>query len=76
MTDPADFVLTGGRVQTHDAARSIAEATAIRRGRIAGVGTARDLRRLVGARTRVIDRADRMVLPGSRMHTCIHRSAG
>lgn len=61
---PADLILTGGRVQTHDAARRVAEAMAVRRGRILAVGTARDVRPLAGPRTRVVELAGRMVLPG------------
>lgn len=64
VTGTADFILTGGRVQTNDAARRVAGAIAVSQGRIAAVGTARDVRPLVGSRTRVIELAGRMVLPG------------
>ena len=43
---PADVVLTGGAITTVDAARSTAEAIAIRYGRIAAVGTAGTVRHL------------------------------
>ncbi len=61
---PADMVLTGGAVVTMDAARRTTEALAIRGGRIAAVGLARDLRAQVGPRTRLIELRGRMVLPG------------
>ncbi len=66
MTDgiPADLVLTGGRVQTHDASRRVAEAIAVGQGRIVAVGTARGVRSLIGRRTRVIELNGRMALPG------------
>lgn len=60
----ADVVLTGGAVATMDATRRVAEAIAVRDGRIAFVGLARDARRWVGRRTRVVDLRGRMVLPG------------
>ena len=64
VTGPAELILTGGRVQTNDAARRVAGAIAVSQGRIVAVGTARDVRPLVGPRTRVIELAGRMVLPG------------
>jgi predicted amidohydrolase YtcJ len=42
----------------------VAEAVAVRGGRIAAVGRDRDLRRLVGSRTRVVDLEGRSLLPG------------
>jgi predicted amidohydrolase YtcJ len=51
----ADLVLTGG---------SGVEALAVRAGRIAAVGAARDVRAHVGARTRVLELRGKMVLPG------------
>ena len=61
---PADLVLTGGAVYTVDAARSWAEAVAIRAGRIAYVGSDAGIRPFVGAKTRVILLAGRMLIPG------------
>jgi len=60
----AELVLTGGAVYTVDAARSWAEAVAVRGGRIAYVGTAAGAKRWIGPSTRVIDLAGKMVLPG------------
>jgi len=61
---PADLVLTGGAVYTVDAARSWAEAVAIRAGRIAYVGSDAGIRPFVGEKTRVIPLAGRMLIPG------------
>jgi len=61
---PADLVLTGGRVQTHDAARRITQALAVRAGRFVAIGTSREIGDLIGPRSRVIELAGRMVLPG------------
>jgi predicted amidohydrolase YtcJ len=60
----ADIVLTGGRVHTVDPRRPQAQAIAVRDGRIVAVGSERDVKSLVGPSTRVVDLADRMVLPG------------
>ncbi len=60
----ADLVLTGGRIFTADAARTWAEALAVRDGRIVAVGGDRDVRPMVGPSTRVIDLRGRTVTPG------------
>jgi predicted amidohydrolase YtcJ len=60
----ADLVLTGGAVYTMDAARSWAEAVAVRDGRIVFVGSAREGERFIGPRTRVRELKGRMILPG------------
>ncbi len=60
---PADLVLTGGVVHTFDAARSRADAVAIRDGRIVAVGPAADVRRFTGPATRTVDLGGRLVLP-------------
>ena len=61
---PAELVLTGAAVYTMDAARSWAEAVAIRDGRIVFVGSAEGARAYTGPETRVLDLPGRMVLPG------------
>ncbi|RFS82518.1 metal-dependent hydrolase [Actinomadura spongiicola] len=61
---PADLVLTGGRVHTVDARDRVAEAVAVRGGRIARVGGAEEIAPLVGAGTRVVRLDGRSVLPG------------
>ena len=61
---PADLVLTGGHVHTVDAEQPRAEAVAVRGERIVAVGSAADVRALMGPRTRVVDLAGRLLLPG------------
>jgi predicted amidohydrolase YtcJ len=61
---PADLVLTGGHVHTVDPALSRAEAVAVVGERIADVGPAGEIDRWIGPRTRVIDLAGRLLLPG------------
>jgi predicted amidohydrolase YtcJ len=61
---PADIVLTGGHVFTSDGRRPRAEAVAVGGGRIAAVGTVAEVRGHVGSRTRVIDLAGRLLVPG------------
>jgi predicted amidohydrolase YtcJ len=60
----ADLVLRNGFIYTVDQTRTIAEAIAIRNGKIVFVGKDSDATRYVGPQTRVIDLAGRMVLPG------------
>jgi hypothetical protein len=60
----ADLVLTGGRIFTADAARSWAQALAVRGGRITAVGGDADVMRGAGPGTRVIDLGGRTVTPG------------
>jgi predicted amidohydrolase YtcJ len=59
-----DLVLTRGRVYTLDAARSWAEAVAVRGGRIAAVGTSAEIEALRGPETHAVDLRGRMLLPG------------
>jgi predicted amidohydrolase YtcJ len=61
---PADLVLRGGPVYTMDAARSWARAVAVANGRIVFVGSEAAASAWVGPRTRVVDLAGRMLLPG------------
>ncbi len=60
----ADLVLTGGRIFTADAAKTWAQALAVRDGRIVAVGGDRDVRPLAGPSTRVIELRGRTVTPG------------
>ncbi len=61
---PADTVFHGGAVYTVDAARSWAEAVAIRAGRIVYVGTDAGLAPWIGPQTRSLDLQGKMLLPG------------
>lgn len=60
---PADLVLRGGAVYTLDAARSWAQAVAVRDGRIAYVGSQRGAEAWIGPATRVVDLRGRLLLP-------------
>jgi predicted amidohydrolase YtcJ len=62
--EPADLVLRGGAVYRVDAARSWAQAVAVRGGVIAAVGTDEQMAGLTGRSTEVIDLRGRMLLPG------------
>jgi len=65
MSDrPADLVLRDGSVQTMDAVRRWVRALAVRDGRIASVGTDRDVEPSIGPHTRVVELRGRTVLPG------------
>ncbi len=60
----ADLALTGGNVVTMDGEESIAEAVAVKYGRIIRVGGSSDVESLIGEGTRVIDLRGRTVVPG------------
>ena len=63
-TSHADLVVRGAAVYTLDAARSWAEAVAVKGNRIVYVGGDRGVESWIGEKTRVIDAGGRMVLPG------------
>ncbi|MEM9258176.1 MAG: amidohydrolase [Bacteroidota bacterium] len=66
-TDPADIadeILTNGSIYTADAKHSVAEALAIKDGRIVAVGTNEVMREWQGAVTKVTDLEQKLVLPG------------
>ncbi len=60
----ADLILHHGKVVTVDPSFRVAEAVAVRDGRIAAVGSSREILALRGPATRVIDLGGRTVLPG------------
>ena len=60
----ADLVITGAKVYTADPDRSIAEAFAVRDGRIVFVGSATAARPWIGPRTKLKRLAGGLVLPG------------
>jgi len=60
----ADLVMRGGAIYTVDAARSWAEALAVKDNRISFVGDDREIERYIGPGTTVIELDGRMVLPG------------
>ncbi len=61
---PADLVVLNARVYTADVNRPVAEAFAVRGGRIAFVGSTRGALALAGPRTERLDLAGRTVFPG------------
>jgi predicted amidohydrolase YtcJ len=64
-------VLLNGKILTVDSRSSIAQAIAVRDGRIVSVGTSAELRKMAGTQARVIDLEGRTVIPGlidSHMH--------
>ncbi len=63
-TVPADLIVTNARVYTADEARPLAEAFAVRDGRIVFVGSKSEANALKGANTRVVDAGGRTVIPG------------
>ncbi len=60
----ADRILTGGRILTVDPEDRIADALAIRKGRIVAVGTTEEIERLAGPATERIDLRGRTATPG------------
>ena len=61
---PADLVLTGGKIYSADPRHSLAEAIAIKNGKIVFVGSTAQARRWIGARTQTQPLDGRLVLPG------------
>ncbi|KJC48819.1 amidohydrolase [Bradyrhizobium sp. LTSP885] len=62
--DVPRLVLTGGKILTMDGHATVAEALAVRDGRILAVGSDAAIKPLVGPQTRVIDLAGKTVVPG------------
>ncbi len=60
----ADLVLINGQVVTVDADFSVAEALAVRDGRVLAIGTSDDMLRLAGPDTERVDLAGRTLTPG------------
>jgi hypothetical protein len=62
--EPADLVLTGGKIVTLDEAKPQAEALAVRADRIVAVGTAKEIKNYIGDKTEVIDLQGKLAVPG------------
>jgi predicted amidohydrolase YtcJ len=62
--DSADLILHNGKVVTVDQAFSIAEAIAVKDGKIMAVGTSADILKHKGDKTEVVDLGGKMLLPG------------
>src|SRR5262249_9239459 len=61
---PADLVLVNGKIWTVDDKRPEAEAVAVLGNRIAAVGSTEEVRKWIGANTKVIDLQGKRVVPG------------
>ena len=64
LAQPADVLLTNGRIVTLDAKSRIADSLAIRGDRIVAVGTEAEARAIAGPLARTIDLGGRTVIPG------------
>ena len=62
--DPAELIVHNGKVVTLDAKSTVAEAVAVRDGKILAVGTNAEILKLKGDKTRIIDAGGKTVLPG------------
>lgn len=60
----ADLVIVNANVHTMDASRPTAEAVAVYGGRVLAVGSSKEIRKLAGKGTRVIDARGALLLPG------------
>jgi predicted amidohydrolase YtcJ len=61
---PADLVLTNGRIVTVEDAIPEAEAIAVSGDRIEALGSATEIKRLIGPNTKVIDLQGQLAIPG------------
>jgi imidazolonepropionase-like amidohydrolase len=64
MFGQADFIFVGGNVLTADSGQPTVEAVALAGERIRAVGSNKEIQRLAGAKTRVINLRGRTVIPG------------
>jgi predicted amidohydrolase YtcJ len=65
-----DLVLTNGKIITVDSHYSIAEAVAVKNGKIAAVGTRDEIKTISGKNTKVIDLKGATMLPGINDSHC------
>ncbi len=71
VAQDADLILINGKILTVDTAFSMQQALAVRDGKITAIGATAEIRKLAGAKTKVIDLGGRTVIPGlidSHMH--------
>jgi predicted amidohydrolase YtcJ len=61
---PADLVIDGGKIYTVDGPHTVAEALAVRDGKIVFVGSTNDAKPWIGPQTKVLHLGGRLVLPG------------
>ncbi len=62
--EPADLVITGGRIVTMDPNRPEVEAVAARGQRVVAVGSAAEIARLIGDNTEVVELDGALAVPG------------
>ncbi len=62
--EPADLVLTNGKIVTMDEGLPVAEALAVRGERIVAVGSTKKIKPYVGDATRVVDLEGKIAIPG------------
>ena len=62
--DPADLVISGGKIYTMDETQPVVEAVAVKDGKIMIAGTETRCRELINADTRVIDLEGKAMTPG------------
>lgn len=60
----ADLVLQGGKIVTMDPRSTLAEAVAVKFGRIVALGSVDEVGKLRGSRTEIVDLKGRTVIPG------------
>jgi predicted amidohydrolase YtcJ len=60
----ADLIIINAKIHTMDQGQPLAEAVAVSGNRIIAVGATKEVRKLAGANTRVIDAKGQVVLPG------------
>jgi len=63
-SDFADLVFRNGAVWTVNPQQPLAEAVAVKDGKIAAIGNSHDISRWIGPKTRLIDLSGAMLLPG------------
>ena len=61
---PADLLITSARIYTADVNRPVAEAMAVRDGKVLFVGSRRGAEALAGPRTERLDLGGKTVIPG------------
>ncbi|MFN2397070.1 MAG: amidohydrolase [Gemmatimonadaceae bacterium] len=64
QSEPADLIVTNARIYTVDVNRPVAEAMAVRGGKVVFAGSARGAMVYRGSATKVLDLAGRTVIPG------------
>src|SRR5712691_8693694 len=60
----ADLIIINAKIHTMDQGQPLAEAVAVAGNRIVAVGSTKEIRKLAGANTHVIDAKGQLVLPG------------